>query len=95
MTANKKPTVPYSTAFGEYLRKVREAAGYSQSELAQALGMSSPQMVSNWERGICGPSFSNLMVIAKLCKIGKTNLLKKVLDAQKDLFKKHLAAEAI
>lgn len=38
---------------GNMLRKWRENAELSQGDLAEKMGYSSPQIVSNWERGIC------------------------------------------
>jgi transcriptional regulator with XRE-family HTH domain len=35
-------------------KKARESSGLSQRCLANRLGYGSPQMVSNWERGLCG-----------------------------------------
>ena len=35
-----------------YLKKLREKAGLTQVQLAQGLGYTSAQFVSNWERGL-------------------------------------------
>lgn len=38
-----------------YLKKKRERAGMSQREVAEILGLSTPQLISNVERGACAP----------------------------------------
>ena len=48
------------------LRTAREAANITQGELARMLGYTSPQMISNWERELCG---APLEIMPKLCKI--------------------------
>jgi transcriptional regulator with XRE-family HTH domain len=50
----------------ELLRKARTKKGLSQSEVAKRLGYSSPQFISNWERGLSSPPIPKLK---KLCKI--------------------------
>lgn len=60
--------------FGRYLKKHRVAAGMSQQELRAALGYKTPQYVSNWERGVCGPPFEQLGEICHLLKIDRTEL---------------------
>ena len=53
-------------SIGEVLRKAREKAKMSQTELANKMGYISPQFVSNWERGLCGVPASKA---AMFCKI--------------------------
>jgi transcriptional regulator with XRE-family HTH domain len=50
----------------DLLKKARENAGLSQAEVARELGYSSPQFVSNWERGLSSPPVPKLK---KLCKM--------------------------
>lgn len=45
---------------GQYLRKHREMAGFSQIELANMLNCSSAQSVSNVERGLSYPGKHHL-----------------------------------
>lgn len=47
---------PASGALGSYLRGLREARGWSQRDLTVAAGVSASQRVSEWERGVKGPS---------------------------------------
>ena len=50
----------------ELLKKARSEKGLSQAEVAKKLGYSSPQFISNWERGLASPPIPKLK---KLCKI--------------------------
>lgn len=50
----------------DLLKKARENSGLSQAEVARELGYSSPQFVSNWERGLSSPPVPKLK---KLCKM--------------------------
>lgn len=54
-----------SDQIGKVLRRARLSAGYSQSDLAKALGYKTPQYISNYERGVCLPS---LKVIGKIVR---------------------------
>ncbi len=46
---------------GQYLRERREAKGLTQKDLADHLGLTSPQYISNCERGLCLPSLRALV----------------------------------
>ena len=52
-----------------YLKKSRESVGLSQTFVSSKLGYSSPQFVSNWERGLSHPPVKSLKKIAKLYKL--------------------------
>lgn len=52
-----------------YLKKSRESLGLSQTFVSSKLGYSSPQFVSNWERGLSHPPVKSLKKIAKLYKL--------------------------
>lgn len=49
-------------------REARLKQGLNQGQLAQKLGYTSPQIVSNWERGLTTPPVKRLK---KLCKVLK------------------------
>lgn len=51
---------------GPFLHKHRLAAGYTQMAVAAELGYTTPQFISNWERGVSSPP---LNVLAKICEI--------------------------
>jgi transcriptional regulator with XRE-family HTH domain len=56
--------------FGERLRRIRLAWGWSQGRLAETLG-SNQRLVSHWERDIAKPSGAALTAIASL--VGMTS----------------------
>lgn len=49
-----------------FLKKARLSSGLSQGKVAELLGYSSPQFISNWERGLSHPPIDVLRKIAKL-----------------------------
>lgn len=56
-------------SLGKILKEKREKVGFSQAEVSKKLGYSSPQFVSNWERGLSTPPVTSLRSIAQLYKI--------------------------
>ena len=56
------------------LQKLRKEKGYSQEQLAEALGLSR-QAVSKWERAEASPDTDNLICLAKLYGISLDELL--------------------
>lgn len=50
---------------GDLLAHARLTKNYTQGELAKLLGYSSPQYVSNWERGVCEPPLDKMHLIIK------------------------------
>ncbi len=48
------------------LRQARVSKDLTQMELAKKLGFKTPQMVSNWERGLCHVPMA---LIGRFCKI--------------------------
>ena len=64
----------------DYLKDKRIEAGVTQAFLAESLGYSSAQYISNYERGLCNPPLKNLFLICEL--------LEADLDKCKDLLRK-------
>lgn len=58
----------------ERLQKLRKENGYSQEELADALGISR-QAVSKWERAESSPDTDNLILLARLYNVSLDQLL--------------------
>ena len=71
-------------AFGRFFADAREKSGLSQLALAKKLGFSSPQYVSNWERGICGPPIEKLGVMSNVLVIKPEILLRMILNETED-----------
>lgn len=53
----------------ELLKQGRLSVNLSQREVADAFGYTTPQFVSNWERGVSHPPLSALAKLSKLLKI--------------------------
>jgi len=60
----------------EILKEKRTEKGYSQERLAQILGYSSGQFVSNWERGESYPPIDRLAKLSLLFDFEDGTLLK-------------------
>ena len=66
----------------EKLKKAREQAGYSQSQVAEKLNISR-QAVSRWENGRAYPDIDNLVLLSEMYGVSTDELLKdKVEDIQ-------------
>ena len=74
------------------LQQLRKEKGYSQEELAQALGLSR-QAVSKWERAESSPDTDNLICLARLYNIS----IDKLLDTNESMeeIKERIAQERI
>lgn len=67
---------------GRSLKRLREKAGISQKDVANALRYDTPQFVSNWERGISEPSIKSIKQLAKLYNTDANYLFECVRDAK-------------
>lgn len=65
---------------GKYLKQARRSVGYSQGEISDALGYTSSQFVSNWERGVSCPTADAIDLLAKNYKLDRKDLCQKILD---------------
>ena len=76
--------------FGRFLKAKREEAGLSQGDIAKAMGLTTPQYISNVERGIAKPSLRLLRSYRSLAKISKTQLIEFLVADYKSLLQKNL-----
>ena len=60
---------------GKLLAKKRTKAGLSQKEVATSLNISSPQYISNIERGLAGPPIHYLKSMLKIYDMDKKELI--------------------
>jgi transcriptional regulator with XRE-family HTH domain len=65
---------------GQLLKRRRIENGITQIGLAQKLGYSSPQFVSNWERGQCNPAFDTLPAISVILGISKKEIIEIIVN---------------
>ena len=71
-----------------YLKRKRQEVGLTQSQVAEKLGYSSPQFVSNWERGLANPPVFILKNLTKLYRVSPDEMFGKILEqVQKDLYR--------
>ena len=61
-----------------FLRSSREAAGLTQTEVAEKLGYGSSQFISNWERARSTPPMNTLRTLAKMYKINMDDLFEHI-----------------
>lgn len=60
---------------GPKLKKMREKVELTQNDVAKSLGHSTPQLVSNWERGMCALPTTSILPVAKIYKVKPAVLL--------------------
>lgn len=65
----------------EFLKNKRLNAGLSQRDVADKLGYSTPQFISNWERGVSHPPISALKKLGDLYKVSAEDLFEVTLNA--------------
>jgi len=63
-----------------FLKEKRVAAGLTQSEVARKLGYSSPQFVSNWERGLANPPVFVLRDLTKMYRVSADSMFDLLVD---------------
>lgn len=61
---------------GKFLQQKRQESGLSQNKVAKKLGYTTPQFVSNWERGVINPPIETLAILPKLYNFDKKELVK-------------------
>lgn len=77
-------------SLGNYLKQKRVQAGVTQSEVAKKLGYSTPQFISNIERGLCSPPLKNLKVLMKMYRIPADELMGLIMREQEYILRKAL-----
>jgi DNA-binding XRE family transcriptional regulator len=68
----------------KFLKEKRLEAGLSQGAVAKKLGYTSPQFVSNWERGLSQPPVATLRKIAQIYNISANDMFDVMLKATLD-----------
>jgi transcriptional regulator with XRE-family HTH domain len=77
----------------EYLKQKRTEAGLTQAGVAETLGYSTAQFISNWERGESVPPIGILKSLAELYKIPPQELFEHLVQyilatTEQDLIRK-------
>jgi len=63
----------------DFLKDKRTAAGLTQAEVAEKLGYTTAQFISNWERGISNPPIATIKKICQLYKVSNEEVYEIVL----------------
>jgi len=79
---------------GEFLQSKRMKAGLSQGDVATKLGYSSPQFISNFERGLCAPPLNKLKLLIQLYDLNGEEVVKLMLKEQEKHLRKSLNLKA-
>lgn len=83
---------------GKLLKKFAERSGYSVKDIQQYLGLSCPQPVYRWYKGVILPSVDNLLRLSELYQVHMEALLVKtgsVLNYDVEKMKKNNFEERI
>ena len=82
--------------FGTWLREERIKKGFTQLEVANVLGYTNAQFVSNAERGLCRLPFEAISKLVKLYGLDPENVIEHLVrqhyEYYREVFKKDLAA---
>ncbi len=75
---------------GTYLKDVREQAAFTQADVSTKLGYTSPQFISNIERGISVVPLKTLARMVSLYKVNPEGVVKIILESQRKLLREKL-----
>lgn len=64
----------------KFLKKARIQIGLSQKEISTKLGYSTPQFISNWERGLSYPPYAKLKSLSTILKVDHKVLMEKIIS---------------
>lgn len=67
---------------GKFLKEKRIRAGLSQRGVSKKLGYSTPQFISNWERGVSMPPIDVLKKLGEMYHISADELFEIALNAK-------------
>jgi transcriptional regulator with XRE-family HTH domain len=81
--------VKYKT-LGAYLKNARNKSNLSQWDVAKKIGYSSPQFISNLERGISSPPLKVLKILVDLYDISPREILEVIAEEQERILKRNL-----
>lgn len=79
-----------NSKLGKYIRTKRTEKGLSQGDLAKLLGYSSPQYISDWERGASGVPMKKLIAVARFLDIDHAELFDCLLEFSMEKLKADL-----
>lgn len=68
---------------GNFLANARRLVGLTQLEVSNELKYSSPQFISNFERGICYPPLKKLKKLVSIYKIDPNTVIGLIINAER------------
>ena len=68
-------------ALSEFLKEKRTQVGLSQKDVADKLGYSSAQFISNWERGLSSPPMHTLKKLAEMYNVNIDEMFDVILES--------------
>lgn len=78
-----------------FLKEKRIEAGLTQSQVAGKLGYSSPQFISNWERGLANPPVFILRDLTKMYKVPADEMFSLLMaEIERELHREFYASRA-
>jgi transcriptional regulator with XRE-family HTH domain len=89
---HKLPRPAHNKELGLLLKEHREKVGITQQELADMLGYSSSQFISNFECGIYIPPLKKLRTIVHILRMDPEQVLEIILRKEKSLLEKGLVS---
>jgi len=75
---------------GHYLKDMREHASFTQADVYSKLGYTSPQFISNIERGISVIPLKTLARMVSLYKVNPESVVRIILESQRKLLREKL-----
>lgn len=75
---------------GTFLKDVREQSSMTQADVSSRLGYTSPQFISNIERGISVVPLKTLSRMVSLYKVNPESVVKIILESQRKLLREKL-----
>lgn len=80
----------FQTELGNYLKEKRAAANLTQGQIADSLGLESPQFISNIERGKCAIPMHVMRQLIKEYGMDRNDFLSYIGELQMNYFRKSL-----
>ena len=86
----KKSSRSHVRSLSAYLKQKRQESGYTQMDVALKIGHSTPQYISNYERGLCEPSIEMSVKIGRMLGVTPKDIRDVLLTAYSAYVKKAL-----
>lgn len=83
-----KPTHAKFLFIGKFLKRARVKAGLSQGDVRDLLGYKTPQIISDWERGICGPPLSSMRKLKRAYGLSEIAIVRVWMRAEREELEK-------